>query len=266
MTGNRLAPAAAASFRGGIAALMAVALATGGQARCLSAQTCVIDNSAEDFYTVPPCRLVDTRNAPGPLAGPALTSGTLRSFALVGACSLPPAAEAISLNITVVGPTGGGFLSFSPNCSSFLTSTINFSTGQTRANNAILPLDGNGILTVSPEIAGTGSVHLILDLNGYFSPRCSGTPYLAGLVPDPPPAGNQVALTFGGANLVQGAFVTLYDLSQSGTAYRYSTTFITCKKFEITANLRVGSSNWTAQVTNPDGSTSNVLEFTVQSP
>ena len=222
----------------------------------------MIDNSAEDFYTVPPCRLVDTRNAPRASRWPGFD---VRDSSLLRPSRRLQSASGGGSHLAQYNgcwPHRWWLSELSPNCSSFLTSTINFSTGQTRANNAILPLDGNGILTVSPEIAGTGSVHLILDLNGYFSPRCSGTPYLAGLVPDPPPAGNQVALTFGGANLVQGAFVTLYDLSQSGTAYRYSTTFITCKKFEITANLRVGSSNWTAQVTNPDGSTSNVLEFT----
>jgi len=41
-----------------------------------------------------------------------------------------------------------------------------FSMGQTRANNAVLSLeDGTGILQI---YSAGGSVHLILDVNGYF--------------------------------------------------------------------------------------------------
>jgi len=48
-----------------------------------------------------------------------------------------------------------------------LASTINFSAGQTRANNAILPLalDGTGLKFKG---GSTGSLHFILDVNGYF--------------------------------------------------------------------------------------------------
>jgi len=49
-------------------------------------------------------------------------------------------------------------------------STINFSAGQTRANNAIATLaaDGSGYLIAFAVVAGGGSVDLILDVNGYF--------------------------------------------------------------------------------------------------
>ncbi len=141
-----------------------------GTASCNShGAACMVSNAAEQFYTIPaPCRLVDTRNANGPLGGPALHSGTLRDFTLNGTCGLPATAKALSLNITVVSPTGSGFISFSPDCMPPLASTVNFTTGQTRANNAVLPVDANGILTVSPAISGNGTVHLILDVNGYF--------------------------------------------------------------------------------------------------
>ena len=36
------------------------------------------------FYTVTPCRLADTRNANGPLGGPALQAGAVRPFTLTG--------------------------------------------------------------------------------------------------------------------------------------------------------------------------------------
>ncbi len=48
------------------------------------------------------------------------------------------------------------------------TSSLSFSAGQTRANNAVLGLatDGSGTFRVFNGSAGT--VHVIVDVNGYF--------------------------------------------------------------------------------------------------
>jgi hypothetical protein len=46
-------------------------------------------------------------------------------------------------------------------------SSINYSAGQTRANNAIVQLNTSGALTVRCS-QGSGSTHFILDVNGYF--------------------------------------------------------------------------------------------------
>ena len=121
-----------------------------------------------DFYTLAPCRLVDTRNAPGPLGGPALSSGAVRNFALTGTCGIPANAKALSLNVTVVGGTGAGYIRFSPACQLPVSTIINFNAGQTRANNALLALGAGGILTAGATVNGPGTVHLILDVNGYF--------------------------------------------------------------------------------------------------
>jgi hypothetical protein len=43
---------------------------------------------------------------------------------------------------------------------------INDSAGQTRANNGIVPLNDSGQAAVF--VGGSGNVHLILDVNGYF--------------------------------------------------------------------------------------------------
>jgi hypothetical protein len=121
------------------------------------------------FYTLTPCRLVDTRNAAGVLGGPALVASTRRNFTLTNVCGIPTTAKAISVNLTVTGSTAPGFASLFPgNGIVPATSNINFSTGQTRANNAVVLLDtnGNGSLAVLNGAAGT--VHFILDVNGYF--------------------------------------------------------------------------------------------------
>ncbi len=120
------------------------------------------------FYSVAPCRLVDTRNADGPLGGPALAAGTIRSFSLTGACDLPSTAQAVALNVTVVSPSAAGDLRIFPTGTDLpLVSTINFRSGQTRANNAILSLAPGGSLSVYCEIP-SGTAHFVLDLTGYF--------------------------------------------------------------------------------------------------
>lgn len=58
------------------------------------------------FYTLDPCRLIDTRNATGPLGGPALVAGADRTFTIANACGVPATATAISVNIAVTASTG----------------------------------------------------------------------------------------------------------------------------------------------------------------
>ncbi len=96
-------------------------------------------------------------------------SGGLRDFVLRGPVRVPATAKALSLNITVVFPTADGFVRFSPSCQMPTASTINFGPGQTRANNAVLQLgNSDGILTANAFVTGGGTVHLLIDVNGYF--------------------------------------------------------------------------------------------------
>src|SRR6185295_7825015 len=48
-----------------------------------------------DFYTLTPCRLVDTRNPTSSHGGPPLSSGILRSFPMHGLCGIPSGAQAL---------------------------------------------------------------------------------------------------------------------------------------------------------------------------
>jgi hypothetical protein len=120
-----------------------------------------------DYYTLSPCRLVDTRLANGPLGGPALQPNAIRTFTLAGTCGVPVGAKAVSLNLAVTQPAVTGFLRMYPADQGVpLASAINFVAGQTLANNAILPIDATGAIKVKTDSAGT--VHLILDVTGYF--------------------------------------------------------------------------------------------------
>ncbi len=123
------------------------------------------------FFTLTPCRLVDTRNPAGPFGGPALASGFARAFTVGGNCGVPATAGAVAVNVTVAGATGAGHLTlYSADIPAPNTSAISFSAGQVRANNAVLLLSAEtaGRITVLPNLTGNGEVHLILDLYGYF--------------------------------------------------------------------------------------------------
>ncbi|MES1244716.1 MAG: IPT/TIG domain-containing protein [Acidobacteriota bacterium] len=126
-------------------------------------------SEALSFYTVIPCRLVDTRNPNAPLGGPSLGAGTLRVFTAIGSCGIPAGAKSLSVNITVPAPTVSGFLSLYPgNAIPMGTSSLNFSAGQTRANNALIKLSTDGLGTLAVQNGASGNVDVIVDVNGYF--------------------------------------------------------------------------------------------------
>ncbi|HTQ78811.1 MAG TPA: sialidase family protein, partial [Thermoanaerobaculia bacterium] len=120
------------------------------------------------FYTVTPCRLVDTRNPAGPQGGPALAAGAQRTFNLAGICAVPATARALSINVTVVGAGAAGDLRLFPaDQPTPLISAINFRAGQTRTNNSALALAWSlGTATLQNDAAAP--VHVILDVNGYY--------------------------------------------------------------------------------------------------
>jgi hypothetical protein len=120
------------------------------------------------FYSLTPCRVLDTRDPSGPWGGPALSAGAERIFTMVARCGIPSSARSVSLNVTVTQPTDYGYFSLYPGGTPLpLVSTINYAPGQTRANNAIAPLGGGGTLAVFCGQA-SGTAQLIIDVNGYF--------------------------------------------------------------------------------------------------
>jgi hypothetical protein len=126
-----------------------------------------IGPSGRSLWTVAPCRVIDTRNPDGPWGGPALVGGSARTFAIANQCGIPADATVVSVNVTITNPSAAGHLTFYPTgAPPPLASTINFRAGQTRANNAILPLSSAGNLDVS--CGGSGTVDLIFDVYGYF--------------------------------------------------------------------------------------------------
>jgi hypothetical protein len=102
-----------------------------------------------DFHTVKPCRVVDTRNPNASLGGPALATGSDRTFRIAGTCDIPPTARAVSVVMAVTQSTEFGHLRLHPAGASVPTaSTVNYSPRMTRANNAIVDLNDMGELGV----------------------------------------------------------------------------------------------------------------------
>jgi hypothetical protein len=120
------------------------------------------------FYTLPPCRLVDTRNTAGPLGGPALAAQTDRTFTLRGSCGIPDTAKALAMNLTVTGATRAGNLRLHAPGLRGKTETLHFPVGQAQANNAVMALDFEGRLGVFCDQPAGSTAHFILDVNGYF--------------------------------------------------------------------------------------------------
>ena len=120
------------------------------------------------FYPVAPCRVSDTRNPNGLLAGPMISGGSTRSIpVLSSACGLPSNATAYSLNFTAVPRGPLGYITVWPaGATTPLASTLNALTGAVTANAAITPAGSGGAINVF----ATNDTDLIVDVNGYFAP------------------------------------------------------------------------------------------------
>ena len=121
------------------------------------------------FFTATPCRILDTRNAAGPLGGPALQPGATRTFnAAASSCGLPADALAISANLTVTNVGAPGELVvFSSDVPRPNATALSFRTGRTRANNAIISLSKSSA-SFSVFNSSGATVDFIVDVNGFF--------------------------------------------------------------------------------------------------
>jgi hypothetical protein len=154
-----------------LAALMA--------ALCLMAlpSLAAVPNGPYHYYTVTPCRLVDTRNANGPSGGPILSYpvATDRAFPVQGHCGVPVGAKAVSVNLVAVQPTGPGYFTLYPSgIAKPLVASLNYDGGEFAVpNGGIVPLGDYGTypeadLTIFLYVGPTGTAHMVLDVTGYF--------------------------------------------------------------------------------------------------
>jgi len=112
-----------------------------------------------NLYSVPPCRVLDTRAATQAFTGNLVVT-------IGGYCGVPSTASAVIVNASVVpaGPLGYLTLWGSGNTAPEAAS-LNASDGTITSNMAIVPLASGSISAFA-----SNSTQLILDVTGYFAP------------------------------------------------------------------------------------------------
>jgi len=119
--------------------------------------------SAVHFYSVAPCRVLDTRLGAG---SPVAANGTL-SFDAAGTCGVPADARALAVNLTGVVPAAEGVLRlFGAGSATPGSQVLALRAGRTRASATVVVPGALGRLTVRNESAQPS--HVILDVSGYF--------------------------------------------------------------------------------------------------
>lgn len=165
-----------------VGAAVAVSLGSGGLFVASAAPS-----EPSSFVAVAPVRLVDTRVALG-LIGPVVSTvpdtvqitgsvATLAGPAVV----VPDGATAVVANVTALGATVAGFLSVVPGDATGVpsTSSLNFLSQQTTPNSVTVQLPIDGDLQLYYRAAGgntTATVHVVLDVVGYYVEGGSGAP------------------------------------------------------------------------------------------
>ena len=122
------------------------------------------------FRTVGPARVLDTRGqSPGALLAPPPQPLTPDAALVVPVAGLPggftPSSGlgAVSLNVTVTGPSSAGFVTVYPCGDRPLVSSVNFTAGQTVSNAVIAPVSSDGRICVFSST----STDVVIDLNGW---------------------------------------------------------------------------------------------------
>jgi hypothetical protein len=131
----------------------------------------ITDNDITSFFTLAPCRIIDTGALPGPSGGPAMAANTTRIFPAAGLCGIPVTAKAIAVIVTTTQQTAFGDLrAYHADGALPGVTTLNFAVNHARANNAIVPLGTAGQISVTCDMPpdSTGTTRLIVDVYGYF--------------------------------------------------------------------------------------------------
>ncbi|MGW4647610.1 trypsin-like serine protease [Kitasatospora sp. NPDC004289] len=120
------------------------------------------------FTARTPARLIDTRDRATPIGA----YSTL-DVQVGGLNGVPATATAVVLNLTVTNPAAVGNLTVFPaGATRPATSNLNYSAGQTIANQVIVPVGANGKVSVYSQSGGT--TDLIVDFVGDYSPTGAG--------------------------------------------------------------------------------------------
>ena len=130
------------------------------------------------FYSISPCRVIDTETGLGGFTGflPNGGSGNISTvFTVKGAapCDIPDDAVAIAANATAANTQDKGYLALFPGNGSWPgVSNVNFFANDTIGNGALVPLSAGvqdlAVLAQAASSSTTGVAYFQLDVTGYF--------------------------------------------------------------------------------------------------
>ena len=134
------------------------------------------------FVPMASTRVLDTRTGTGAPAGPVAAHATVH-VPVLGVAGVPASGvSAVALNVTVASPTGPGFITVYPDGTTMPTaSNLNFSTGQTVSNLAVVPVGADG--SVALTNGSDGSSQLMGDVAGYYIAGTTGPGSFMSLAP-----------------------------------------------------------------------------------
>jgi hypothetical protein len=124
------------------------------------------EGTGSPYNAVAPARILDTRVAIGAPTAAVPASGTL-NLQVTGRGGVPATGvSAVILNVTVVDPVGGGFLTAWPTGDVRpVASNLNFAPGQTVPNLVVAKLGTGGKVSF---YNGGGAAHLVADVAGWY--------------------------------------------------------------------------------------------------
>jgi hypothetical protein len=179
-------------------------------------------NPAPVLTTITPCRLLDTRaSSPvGTRTTPVAGTFTTNVWGTNGQCTIPSTALGVIANVTVTNGTIGSFLTVWPSDQPQpLASSLNWVTGQPPTPNQVTSdLSATGQLSF---FNNAGTVDIIVDLVGYFTPHNHDGDYVAPLYAVVKANGDLVrgSHVVATGNLGTGAYRVQFDRDVSKCAY-----------------------------------------------
>ena len=166
----------------GVAALSVVGAAEGSNRGAAGV------GDPQDYRPLSPVRLLDTRSGRPTIdgqhaAGGAVGPGVTRFVPVLGRGEVPASGvAAVVLNVTATQPSAGGHLTVFPSGTTRpLSSDVNFTAGQTIANQVIAKVGADGRVAI---FNASGNTHVIADVAGWFPSQDAAT---TPTTPAPPP-------------------------------------------------------------------------------
>ena len=142
-----------------------------------AATTSAAPSEASEYQAITPCRILDTRQAKGPLADREIRTVTVigdgPQFAaqggLAGGCAIPATAVAVEASVTAVDPLDSGFFRAYPANQSMPNATfMNFDRGMDITNTGAITIDPNDETDHLKIRNFGGTSHYVIDIQGFY--------------------------------------------------------------------------------------------------